>query len=74
MYICDKVKGVYLSQTALKHLNVIHKDFPTTISAWLKLRFNQGRTERGRRPQRPMWMPQEIKLSTATGENPLSGD
>ena len=33
MYICDKVKGVYLSQTALKHLNVIHKDFPTTISA-----------------------------------------
>lgn len=33
LYICDKVNGVYLSQTALKRLHVIHQNFPTAIAA-----------------------------------------
>ena len=28
LYICEKVHGMYLSQTALKHLNVIEPQFP----------------------------------------------
>ena len=29
LYVCDKVNGIYLSQTALKRMNVIHKNFPS---------------------------------------------
>ena len=28
IYICEQVKGVYLSQTALKNLNILSSDFP----------------------------------------------
>ena len=30
LYTCENVKGMYLSQTALKKMNIIHKDFPAT--------------------------------------------
>jgi len=30
LYVCDKVKGIYLSQTALKRMHIIDKNFPST--------------------------------------------
>ena len=32
LYVCDKVKGIYLSQTALKRMNIIDKNFPSTTT------------------------------------------
>ena len=29
LYVCDNVNGIYLSQTALSWMNIIHKNFPS---------------------------------------------
>ena len=37
LYVCENVKGMYLSQTALKNMNIVHKDFPATPKSILNI-------------------------------------
>ena len=37
LYVCEKVKGMYLSQTALKNINIVHQDFPATPKSILNI-------------------------------------
>ena len=37
LYVCENVKDMYLSQTALKNMNIVHNDFPATPKSILNL-------------------------------------